>query len=96
MSDIKRDLFVCDCASSEHQFIVTYSKYGDDDDDVDIYIHVHLTKKPFWKRFKHAIAYLFGYQCKFGAFDEVMLNPEECKRLSDIMLERSKANEPKN
>ncbi|MBR1436345.1 MAG: hypothetical protein IJ584_14685, partial [Bacteroidales bacterium] len=51
----------------------------------EVYIAVHLNKKPFWKRLKYAIKYIFGYQCKYGAFDEIILNPDDAERLQKVV-----------
>lgn len=75
------ELFLCECNSPEHQFIVSYW----DEDEGEVYIAIHLNKKPFWKRLKYAIKYIFGYQCKYGAFDEIILNLDDAERLQKVV-----------
>lgn len=81
------ELFLCECHSPEHQFIVSYW----DDDDGEVYVEIHLNKKPFWKRLKYAIMYIFGHQCKYGAFDEIILSPDDAERLQKVVNYLNKA-----
>lgn len=61
---------ICECGSSEHLLIIRT-----DIEDVDhFYIETHLSKESFWYRLKYAVKYLFGYQCKYGAFEEVIIS----------------------
>ena len=81
------DIFICDCHSTEHQMIVNYSEdeYPDGTKDPMVYIHTHLNKRPFWQRLKYGIKYIFGYQCRYGAFDEFIINPKDIDKLKDIV-----------
>lgn len=74
------ELFLCECNSPEHQFIVRYLS-----GDKEVYVDIHLTKATFWKRVWYAIKYVFGYQCKYGAFDEIILNPDDAERLQKVV-----------
>ena len=78
---MEQQLFVCDCGDVSHQFIVSW--YPDDEDwNDELYIQVHLNQSMgFWKRLWHSIKYVFGYKCRFGAFDEILLNKNDAKRL---------------
>lgn len=86
MKKINRELFICSCHSTEHQIIVTY-----EDDEINgvkypiLYIHTHLNKKPFWKRLKYGIKYIFGYQSRYGAFDEFIVNPDDIVGLEKMI-----------
>jgi hypothetical protein len=73
-------LIRCKCYSSEHIMIV-----DEDLEDKLIYVHIHLSKKTLWKRFKHAVKYIFGYQCRFGAFDEMILDKENTEDLYEML-----------
>ena len=75
------ELFLCECDSPEHQFIVSYFDVGGG----EVYVEIHLNKSSFWRRLKYAIKYIFGYQCKYGAFDEIILNPEDAERLQKVV-----------
>jgi len=80
-----KDLLICDCNSTEHMMMVFYAEDEIGDKTYPtVYIHIHLTKKPFWKRVKYAINYIFGRQCKYGAFDEMILNPDDAPKFEKI------------
>lgn len=87
-----RHLFVCDCSHMEHQFVVSYFDDPDPEWRRDTYVSVHLTRQPFWKRIAKAWRYLCGHQSNFGAFDEILLNPDQCQNLSRILAERARVN----
>ena len=76
------ELFLCECNSPEHMFVVNYLDEGD---AKEVYVDIHLTKATFWKRVWYAIKYIFGYQCKHGAFDEIILNPDDAERLQKVV-----------
>lgn len=82
--EYSKHLFVCDCGDLEHQFVVSYF-----DDDLDFtYVHVYLKKMPLWSRLKAGLAYIFGKQSRYGAFGEVLLTPEQCVQLADVLKQR--------
>jgi len=70
----KREILVCECNSLEHQFAIWY-------DDEDLYIQPHLNRKPLRDRILYAIKYIFGYQSKYGAFDEIIINPDDAEKI---------------
>jgi len=80
---MEQQLFVCDCGDVSHQFIVSW--YPDDEDWNDLlYVQIHLNQSySFWKRLWIGIKYVLGYKCRFGAFDEILVNKEDSKRLRD-------------
>ena len=79
------DLFICSCHNTEHQMVVLY-----DEDEVEgriyptVFINTHLAKKPFWQRVGHGLKYIFGYQCKYGAFDEFILNSDDADKVRKV------------
>lgn len=74
------ELFLCQCGSPDHVFYVEY-----DEEWGQVYLYAHLRKKSFWKRLKHGIKYIFGYQSRYGAFDEVILRQEDLHKLQKII-----------
>jgi hypothetical protein len=50
-----------------------------------VYIHTHLTKRPFWERVSYGLKYIFGYQCRYGAFDEFIINPDDTDGIEKIV-----------
>lgn len=75
-----QEIFICECGSTEHQFIIR--KF---DDEEEAYLTIHLNKKPLLKRIKYAFKYIFGYQSRYGAFDEIILNPDDADKLQKIV-----------
>ncbi|MFA5049155.1 MAG: hypothetical protein WC516_09085 [Patescibacteria group bacterium] len=79
----------CDCTSSEHivRFII-------DNDEVypHIYINIQLSSsRVFFCRLWNAIKYVFGYECKYGHWDEVMLTSSSVEELRDLCNEHLKS-----
>ena len=79
---MEKDLIVCECHSTEHQMVVYYDQ---DEDYPVVYIHYHLNKRPFWERLKYGVLYIFGRQSRYGAFDEIILNPEDSPKFEKIV-----------
>ena len=87
-SYLKKNLIVCECGDVSHQVILSWftsSIFSNYYPDEYVYLSVHLNKLPFWKRLKVAIQYLFGKQSKYGAFDEVIINPSEWRRFKEMV-----------
>ena len=79
---MERELFICSCENTEHQIVFSYFE---DDDIHNVYATIHLRKKSFWTRLKYGIKYIFGYQCRYGAFDEFIFNPNDARRLQKVV-----------
>lgn len=73
----------CDCHSSEHQIILSA-------DEDFFYFEPHLSKKSFLQRLKYGILYILGRQCKYGAFDEVLIHQENIDELVDFIKKNKK------
>jgi len=74
----------CSCYSPEHQMIFKYvhDKFIEED---QIYMRTHLiTYKNVWKRTWRSLKYIFGYKCRYGQFDEVILKTKDVKTLRDM------------
>jgi len=77
---------ICSCHSTEHQMVVLYAE-----DEIEgvtypmVYVHTHLTKRPFWQRVGYGLRYIFGRQCRYGAFDEFIFNPEDSDKLQNLV-----------
>jgi len=80
---MESNLFVCQCCSMEHQFVVSFDP--EEEWNEYVYIHVHLNNKSFFKRLILSIKYLFGYKCTYGCFDEVLLDKSQIKKLIDVL-----------
>lgn len=79
----KNEILICECHSPEHQIMFSYEDQDPNWDEV--YVSIHLNKRPFWERFKYGLMYIFGRQCNYGAFDEVILKPKDYKKLQKIV-----------
>lgn len=79
---MERELFICSCENTEHQIVFSWFE---DDDVANVFATIHLRKKSFWTRLKYGIKYIFGYQCRSGAFDEFIFNTEDAGRLEKIV-----------
>lgn len=79
---VNTDLLICACATADHQVIF---RYDTDDSDKMVYCTIHLSKLPFLKRLKCAFMYLMGYQSRYGAFEEVILDQTHVKQLQKVV-----------
>lgn len=79
---MERELFICSCENTEHQLIFSWFK---DDDVENVYATIYLRKMSFWTRLKYGIKYIFGYQSKYGAFDEFIFNSKDVSKLEKIV-----------
>lgn len=80
-----KEVLFCICESREHQIIFEY-----DDEINSIYCSIHLTKQKFWKRLKKGIKYIFGYHCKYGHWDEFILDEKDCINLINKLMNEKK------
>lgn len=72
-------LFTCNCGSSEHQIIAKII-------DGYIYFEIHLNYNlSFLQRFVTGIKYIFGYNCKYGHWDEFIMDPRDADKLQSIV-----------
>jgi len=79
----KTKILKCACSSYEH--VVFIDEQQDIDSEGEIYstayLSIHLSNLSFWKRLK----YLFGYKCKYGSFEEILLHKENTKDLYEML-----------
>lgn len=80
MESNRREILVCECHSLEHQFAIWY-----DEEDNILYIEPHLRRKSWRDRILYAISYIFGRQSNYGAFDEIMVNPDDADTLIEYL-----------
>ena len=76
------EIFICECHSTDHQMVILYSE---DNGYPMVYSNVQLNKRPFWERLKYGIKYIFGYKCRYGAFDEFIFNTYYAERLQEVV-----------
>jgi hypothetical protein len=83
---MERKFVLCDCGFAEHQVILTFDPDEDDERFQMLYLEVHLrTWKGFFKRLWYGLRYACGYHCKYGAWDEIMVNKEGAKEIRDFI-----------
>lgn len=75
------EIIICECCSSEHQLIFRTIYNPQDIQNDEVFIDIHLNKKSFWKRLKYGLKYIFGYKCRFGAFDEIITTKEKLQNV---------------
>lgn len=77
----KRNIFICDCHSLEHQFSFWY-----DEEVNQIYFEPHLYNSgPWYNRFWYRLKYVFGNKSRFGAWDEFIINPDDAKKIVEYL-----------
>jgi hypothetical protein len=92
--DLETDIFICECYSSEHQFLFHYLE---DENRNEVSVQPHLVKRPLLYRIKYAFKYIFGYKSRYGAWDEFLFNSDDIPKLQKVIsfLEQSKVKEEK-
>lgn len=82
------EYFECRCHSPEH----TLRFWFDDDEEYPcVYASVFLGSVPWPRRVWLGIRYIFGYNCRYGHFDEFLLRAEDADRLIAIAEALKKA-----
>lgn len=69
----------CSCTSREHTIHLSIDR-----EDNTVYVGIALTTGGFFYRLKHAIKYLFGYQCKYGVFDEMIWEKDQRDKITKL------------
>jgi hypothetical protein len=89
MSDLQREIFICECHSTEHQMLVSYIEGEQHEDWVEedlLTFEVHLGNyKSFWKRAWAGIKYIFGHTSRYGHWDSILFNPNDCERMIEFL-----------
>lgn len=75
----KIETLICECHSVEHIVLFSFDTNWD-----EVFMSFHLRKVGFWKRLIYGIKYIFGHQCNYGAFDEVILKAEDYQKIQNI------------
>jgi hypothetical protein len=83
---LKHELFLCDCVTPQHHFIVTY-----DIDDDDIYVQVKLNpNRSLWERLKQAFRHVFRLGRDDFQYEEVLLTHPDRQKLAKMLLSKPK------
>lgn len=77
----KKELFICECGSMEHQLVFIY----DENDFDELYAEVYLENyRNFWQRLKYGVRYIFGHKSNTGAFACLLLNPDDHEQFQGV------------
>lgn len=77
----KTEVIFCRCHSPEHQIILNYWP-DDKPNEKELYVSIHLNNYDnFLRRLWIGLKYAFGYRCKYGNWDEIIISPEVAKDL---------------
>lgn len=87
---MNKHYFECHCHSPEH--LLTFTIW-DDDDLSFIYAYVFLNPEPWYKRIYKGLRYIFGYQCRYGYFDEFILDPKDIDRFIEMLQQAKSGNQ---
>lgn len=68
----------CECTSPEHTLRIAR-------DEDHTYITFFLEGGPWWRRLTNAVKYLFGYKCRYGHFDEIVLGEDKVRELVEAL-----------
>jgi len=81
---MKNELLICGCNDPEH--LVLFLPWEETDKSYKaVFMEIHLVKEPFFRRLKYGLKYIFGYQCKYGAFDEIIIEKDNYQPLKEVV-----------
>lgn len=97
MSKLETHYFECACSSPEHTLRFVLDKTPS---EPELYLEVYLHERPFFSRLWYGLKYIFGFKCRYGAWDCWTLSPEDPGRLRNLldiyeMLEKAPSDKPK-
>lgn len=88
ISNMKNDLFICDCGDIEHQLVVS-DDTEDNQKELNISIHLYQYRN-FFQRLLVGIKYIFGKNSIYGNWDVIILNEENIIKLKNILENKLK------
>jgi hypothetical protein len=75
-----------DCACSSEEHVIRFAFDIDKDPRFSsIYLGTQLAPLPFFARVKTAIKYIFGYECKYGHWEETIIDLDTAKELKSAL-----------
>ena len=89
---MKTKYFECKCSSSEHtiRFVIDESI---EDESPEVYLEIQLSHyRNVLDRIWGAIKYIFGYECKYGHWDCVILRDEDKQDIIELLENSMKGN----
>lgn len=82
------EYFECRCHSPEH---VLRLWLEEDPGDPCIYVSVFLASEPWHRRLWIGLKYVLGYKCRYGHFDEFIIDPKDTDRMIALFERLKKA-----
>jgi hypothetical protein len=74
--------FECRCGTDEHTVRFVF----DDDDPPEVYLSIYLNQyRNIFKRIWVAVKYIFGYKCKYGHWDNWILDQNDANRMKGML-----------
>ena len=80
MNKDEHKIVICGCGDSSHHLIFTL-----DSDDKEVWLHYQLELRVWYKRLWIGIKYIFGYQSRFGAYGELLINETNVDEFEKIV-----------
>jgi hypothetical protein len=81
---LKEEFITCECLSPEH--ILRFGYFEEDEGfENRIYVSSFLSSFSFWGRLWAGIKYICGYKCRFGHFEEYILNEDHAKKIVSLL-----------
>ena len=78
-------LVTCDCGHQEH---AVHFSYFPDEEWPELFFEFHLkTWRNIFQRTWAALRYAFGYHCRYGEWDELVMTPRDARQLAEFLLE---------
>lgn len=75
------DKIYIECAGGCPEHLLQFERY-----DEFVYVYTLLTNQDnFFKRVWIAIKYIFGYKCRYGHFDEILLSRDSVDKLCKFL-----------
>lgn len=77
----KTEVLLCSCFSAEHQILIHHWS-----EEQEVILSYHLNSSVgFWSRLRRGLRYIFGYKCRYGHWDEIVLDPHHIPQLQRII-----------
>ena len=78
-------VLICECGSPEHQLLIYKDKdYPNDYREIIIEPHL-ITYHKFFKRLLIGLKYAFGYKCRYGHWDSMVISTKNYQPLKDAV-----------
>lgn len=84
--DEHRFWLTCRFADIENQAVFNWFEDANEDERF-VYLRQHLPRVVFWRRLWYALRYVFGYQSRYGAFGEIVMNRADAEGLCAFLDE---------